>query len=491
MCRLIFIAVFTVISIFCQAQTRVQFRVDMSKPVEIGLFEPLSGDHIIIRGSFNNWQGDDYILYDKGSDYIFSGDFSIEEDPGASVEYKFVILKAAGKNLWEKYPDPDNPPNGNRVFILDTGYQELGPVKYHFDKYYLALAGKEVIFSVEEMQQDFNQMRQTLENEHCCLYEYTSKEIFDSLFQHQYELITAPLHPHEFYNILSPITAKIGCMHTAVWMPGGFWDMQPDNLFPLRVKLIEDYVVVAGSYIDTIQVPAGSIILEINGKPVHEIIGEMRKNISADALNIHFVNSQIEKRFPMIYARRYGFPEKYRLTYALPGQKTRTTIELSPANIQSVRADVFKNFNHPPLKLEILEQKNTAIMKIPSFIFYDRVDYFKHFLDSSFTLIREKEIGNLLLDLRGNDGGDPFCAVPLLAYLEHEPVPYFAEPYGRYAEFANPVHLAKNHFTGNLYTLLDGYCGSTNGHFAALLKYHKIGKIIGTPTGATYKCNAG
>ncbi len=349
----------------------------------------------------------------------------------------------------------------------------------------------EVLFSVADMQQDFNQMRQTLENEHCCLYEYTSKNNFDSLFQHQYDLITSPLHPNEFYNILSPITAKIGCMHTAIWMPSSYWERNSGNLFPLQVKLIEDYMVVSGKYNDTTQVPVGSIILEINEKPVHEIIEEMRLNISADAFNIYFINSQIEKRFPFYYASRYGFPEKYTITYALPGRKTRVTEEIEPATDQAVRTIVYKNFRHPPLTLEIQEDKSTAVMTIPTFIYYDRVDYFKNFLDSSFSVILAKKIQNLILDLRGNDGGDPFCSVPLLSYLEKEPVPYYAEPYGRYAEFVKPIPMAEKHFTGNLYVLLDGYCGSTNGHFSALLKYNNIGKFLGTPSGATYKCNAG
>jgi hypothetical protein len=41
------------------------------------------------------------------------------------------------------------------------------------------------------------------------------------------------------------------------------------------------------------------------------------------------------------------------------------------------------------------------------------------------------------------------------------------------------------------FKLIDRPCGSTNGHFCALLKYHKIGKFVGTPSGSTYKCNAG
>ncbi|MBN2773093.1 MAG: hypothetical protein JXR31_02500, partial [Prolixibacteraceae bacterium] len=37
-------------------------------------------------------------------------------------------------------------------------------------------------FSPEALQEDFLQFRDILENEHCCLYEYTPKYIFDSLF---------------------------------------------------------------------------------------------------------------------------------------------------------------------------------------------------------------------------------------------------------------------------------------------------------------------
>ena len=141
--------------------------------------------------------------------------------------------------------------------------------------------------------------------------------------------------------------------------------------------------------------------------------------------------------------------------------------------------------------IDFLEAKSTAVMTVKTFIYYDRVDYFRDFMSRSFRQIREKDIENLILDLRGNDGGDPFCAVILYSYLEKEPAPYFAEPYGRYAELAKPVPLPDDRFTGRLFILLDGRCGSTNGHFSALLKYHKIGKFVGTPSGSTYKCNAG
>jgi len=274
-------------------------------------------------------------------------------------------------------------------------------------------------------------------------------------------------------------------------MPGKFFGQQPENMFPLRVRLIDNYLVVTGSYNDSSEVPQGSIILEINGTPATTVVEHLRSMTSADACNPWFKDAQLTRRFSMFYASYFGFPDKYVVTYALPGRKTSATATLTPATIDAVRSIVFAHFSGPPLRLEIMEEKSTAVMTVETFIYYDKVDYFRHFMDSSFLVIKDKGIKNLILDLRGNGGGDPFCSVILLSYLENQPVPYFAEPYGRYEELAQPVPLAANHFIGNLYTLIDGSCGSTNGHFCALLRCNGIGKFIGTPGGSTYKCNAG
>ncbi len=355
----------------------------------------------------------------------------------------------------------------------------------------LLISPKSPLLSVGDMRQDFQRLRRILESEHCCLYEYTGKEEFDGLFERQFQLIDRPMRYEQLFRILAPLTAKVGCMHTALWMPGKFFNSSADNLFPLRVRLIEDYLVVTGAYRDTLEVPVGSVILEINGLPAGDIFDELRTITSADAFNPYFIDTQVEKRFPMFYASVFGFPEKYTVTYVLPGRKTRVTADLHPADIGSVRKVIFANFNHPPLTADFNEDKKTALMTVKTFSYYDRVDYFRDFMDRSFREIKEKGIENLILDLRGNDGGDPFCSVILYSYLMKEPAPYFAEPYGRYAELAKPVALAENHFTGNLYTLLDGRCGSTNGHFCALLKYHRVGTFVGTPSGSTFKCNAG
>jgi len=347
------------------------------------------------------------------------------------------------------------------------------------------------LFSVEDLRHDLLQLRQILEEEHACPFDHTPKDEFDALFEERFRLIDRPMRYEGFFRIAAPLAARIGCLHTALWMPGRFFELGADNMFPLRVRLIEGRLVVAGGYGGPPEIPVGSVILSINGRAADKVFDELRAITSADALNPYFIDTQVEKRFSMFYASAFGFPETYSVAYTLPGSKIRMTAEPRPADLASVRKAVFANFDHPPLTIEFLDDIRTAIMTVKTFIYYDRVDYVREFMDRSFRKIKDKGIENLVLDLRGNDGGDPFCAVILYSYLQRKPAPYFAEPYGKYARLAEPVPLPKDHFTGNLYTLLDGRCGSTNGHFCALLKYHGLGTFVGTPSGSTYVCNAG
>ena len=490
MFRLSYIILVFTFSLSTHAQNSITFRANLNDVISKGIFLPLSGDSVVVRGSFNGWNTDTCRLSDHSGDSVYSEVFEINGDTGSVIEFKFVIIKASGEIIWESNPDPDNPPYGNRKFTLNGSPQVLPVQEFHLTDLSFHNSKSNRIFSIKELKEDFIQLREALEADHCNLYEYTSKEKFDSLFDRQFNLIDHPMQYPEFFRVLSPINNNIGCMHSNVWMSGSFWQYGKDNLFPLQVKLIEGNAVVSGYYSDTAQIPLGSIILEINSVPIDKIMNDLKNSYSSDGLNKQFQIAQVEKRFPMAYARYYGFPEKYEVMYALPGRKTWARKELIPADIQSVRKIVFKNFNYPPLSVKIIEYKNTAVIRIPSFIFYDRVKYFTNFLDSSFSLIRNKEIKNLILDLRGNDGGDPFCAVPLFSYLEKEPARYFAKEYGRYSDFAKPIPLAENNFSGKIYTLIGKHCGSTNGHFCALLKYNRIGKLVGEEAGSTYKCNA-
>ena len=164
----------------------------------------------------------------------------------------------------------------------------------------------------------------------------------------------------------------------------------------------------------------------------------------------------------------------------------------APIQLQALNLETHNKLEALPStksKFLIDSLNNTGILTIRSFSFYDSVAGFRLCIDSFFSKVKQQHIHSVILDLRDNSGGDPFCSAYLLAYLAKEPVIYYSESYERYVELAKPISLNSNHFDGNLYTLINGNCFSSTGHLCALMKYYHIGKFIGSETGGTYTCN--
>jgi hypothetical protein len=345
------------------------------------------------------------------------------------------------------------------------------------------------ILSPEEMKADFLQMRKLLEEQHWDFHYYTPKEEMDSVFDANYKKLNDSLPITEFYKLLTPVTSRTGNGHTNVWMPGSFWRAGNDKFFPYIIKIINDKVFIDGSYNKKANLPRSTVIHSINGRPIKSIIHEMLENYSSEGMRIQGKMGSVQRRFAMIYLRRFGYQDKYIMEYSLPGKKRIREAELPTATEKEVRELVFNNTKAADLSLKLIENNSLGVLTISTFGYYDRVDYFKSFLDSSFTVIKDKNITKLILDLRHNDGGDPFCSAPLLSYLEKDTLVYFKKASRGYRELLKPVPRAENAYEGELIVFMDSRCFSTNGHFCSLIKYHKLGTIIGKPSSGNYICS--
>ena len=76
----------------CYAQNTFHLKVDMKKTIACGLFSPIEKDTVIIRGSFNEWKGNDYVLHDENNDNIYEQTFIIDSDSGITHEFKYLIF---------------------------------------------------------------------------------------------------------------------------------------------------------------------------------------------------------------------------------------------------------------------------------------------------------------------------------------------------------------------------------------------------------------
>ncbi|KPL14928.1 MAG: hypothetical protein AMS26_09005, partial [Bacteroides sp. SM23_62] len=156
-------------------------------------------------------------------------------------------------------------------------------------------------FTVDQLQADFRQFRQFLEESHPKLYQFTSRRTFDSLFEAHYQMIHHPMSTQEFYRILIPLVARVGCGHTSLWTPDGYWDKAPQRMFPLGVHALDGKLYVIHSYNQHCPVKKGSRIISVNGQNVETQVNEMLGNIWSDGFIMTKRCRRLNNVFPYLY----------------------------------------------------------------------------------------------------------------------------------------------------------------------------------------------
>lgn len=344
-------------------------------------------------------------------------------------------------------------------------------------------------YCVEELKEDFDQFQMLIKNIAVSPYEFITEKNFNNMFDQIRHSIKDNMNLREFYTLLLPLKEKIGCGHTHLDYPGEYRRKIQNFKFPLIMTFINNRCFLKENLQYGLGFPKYSEILEIEGITIREIIRTLKGDISADGYNDSYKTSALGSCFQYYYANRYGVKKEHSIRFRSEngGKVKRIVIPAIPCS--SIN---YSNKGRSELRYRIIPEYNTAYLSVNSFIYYgSRNRIFFEFVDKAFKEIKEKKINNVIIDLRNNSGGDPYCAAYLLSYIEKEEVPYFKEPYKRYKKLAEPVpYTKKNHYTGDLYFIIDGSNFSTTGHFCALVKYHGLGTFIGTETGSTFTCNS-
>jgi hypothetical protein len=429
------------------------------------------------------WAGNRFVLTDVENDSIFSIGFDPAAPPGSSMEFKYVIIKSDGPDIWEQYPQDNNPPFGNRKIELKEQVGSAPITRFDLSKYFVDRNFK---LSVDELHEDFQQLRLTIEGLHPALYNFTSKNQFDSLFDATKTRLNQPMPASELLKIVSPLVTAIGCGHSNISLPDEYWYNQSDHYFPMKLFIKDDQAFILTGDPRYPELAGGSELLSINGTLVKDIIEYLYTVIPSDGNREGYKSVQLSRYFSAIYAGYYGFPERFTIIYRKKESADNESIELKSVSKHQL-ADADRR--NSGLSFDVLTQNNSGLLTINHFDYYQDLNRFTTFIDSVFHVIKSKNLSGLILDLRNNAGGDPFSAAYLFSYLISSPLPYFAGKFGKYAKLAEPIIPHNNSFSGELFILTNGGCFSTTGHLCALLKYHQIGRFVGEETGGTYTCN--
>ncbi len=359
---------------------------------------------------------------------------------------------------------------------------------------------------------DFDQCVGLLKDNHTNLYVYRTEEDFAKRVETLRTRISEPLTVYEFYNLISELCAYPQCYHTFAQINDG---LRKDNVFPIKTyydgeKLwaVSDQTPVSkAADPDQMTILAGSEISSINGRSIPEIVDGLAETIGADGGISTHITREIDHYFPLLYSLRSGYPCKYEITYLEPHNHRREQLPENSVASEVVKQRVLRSiprrdFNrkkaeketssgNPALDLIFYQDSSLARLKIRSFMngyIDDERELYDNFLKCSFEKIRSKRIDNLIIDIRGNGGGDPFSSAELLGYLIDKPYVYF-DPSVSYPHLKEEGNPKENRFEGSLFLWVDGLIGSSSGHFASLVKYHDLATFIGEATGSTFFCS--
>lgn len=284
-------------------------------------------------------------------------------------------------------------------------------------------------FSKAQLQKDFLALRKSLEEAQASLYRYHNKETMDANFEAHFAAIDREMTEQEFYQVVTSVLSEIGDGHSNAFLSRDFRNYlnQSAKTFPLRLRFIDRKAYVLSSPVPTV-VP-GVEIRSINGHPMSRIIRELFGHLTGDGSIETGKFWKLNEQFGLYYYLFVGQPEKFQIECYDQSKKVRKRIEIPALTRSEQQKTLTGNAASPavadkkPLRFESLAVPNAALLTIETFddgAIEKAGQNFPNFLESTFHQIIEKNIQDLVIDLRGNDGGADFGPL-LFSYLTDKP----------------------------------------------------------------------
>jgi len=399
-------------------------------------------------------------------------------------------------------------------------------------------------YGAEDLKEDIVLLKKILEANHPSLYWYTPKDSMDGYFHNAISSINDSLTEIHFRNKVASVISKIRCGHTSVRFSKDFTKLSEQHRypqFPLFLKGWDDSLIVLGSAFPRDSIfKRGVIVTSINGKTNRQLLDGMFDIISTDGYSNNYKNQVISNNFPSWYRSVYGLDSFYTIKYIdTAGREATATIKnFTPVKDTLRRRDTAARRFIPdfatPTKRQIRQSRllarrsiqidtgiNTAYMRITSF----SGGRLRTFFRRSFRSIKEKQVENIVIDLRENGGGNVELSTKLARYLTDKPFkngdtvaaitrtfPYrshiknwwmywfpmnfFAHKKedGRFHYTFFEKHHFKpkknNHFDGNVYIIQGGVTFSASTMFISTMKGQKNVTVTGEETGGGYYGNS-
>lgn len=413
--------------------------------------------------------------------------------------------------------------------------------------------GGNPIIKSEDLENDAAILRRSYEALHPGLYRYSRKAEMDAKFDALQKSLSHDQTLQEAYIAFSVFAAQVKCGHT---YPNFFNQnravamtlFQGHNRVPFYFRWLDHEMVVTRDFTPGHKLPRGTRVLSINGTPVRTILDRLMTIARADGSNdakrvayLEVTGDSIYEAFDVYFPM--FFPQQsagMALVALRPGDAKPQTVEVEALTFEQRIAPVKESeAGRKGGDDVIFEWKylgdGTAYLRMPTWALYNSKWDWKTWLNSRLDELAQNNSPSLVVDLRGNEGGndigdeilkrlvrsdlsisayrrlvryrqippelDPYLdtwdssfknwgtsAVDLAqTWPTAPPVQYFALT--KYDDNAagTVIRPEGKPFHGKVYVLIDANNSSATFQFAQTMQRNKLGTLIGQPTGGNQR----
>jgi hypothetical protein len=344
-------------------------------------------------------------------------------------------------------------------------------------------------FSKKDLKEDLIVLCSKLDSTHYNLYHKYSKKEFENKRKELIEEIKDSMNLFEFYYHTLPLYDMLEDAHSLLVFPFSYtkeYENQGGKFIPLEVIIKDQQVYISKNHSGQI-IPLYSEIISINDVSCTEIIEKLD-------LLVKYERKQTEDNYMSLFFDRilfpiYGFDKHYEVLIKTPDGDSKVI------SIEGVTADAFHKEKEPYYSFHTISD---SIGVIDINLCEGRYE-FASFCDSVFVILKQRNIPNLIIDVRDNGGGSTFHGDTLFTYITNKKFTQYGqvkmkispmvnnnldtiyfEEYNQRPErtFDNPKR-----FEGDVYMIANQNSFSSATMLAATFKCYDMGTLIGEETG--------